>query len=94
MFWILQEFKEYGFIYGNTFEKELSDIMARAPVQEITDEQIRKYTYNALKNTLIHFGQSHPNAATVAGAHRMMLKAIAMDYGVQFPIIEGPGIGN
>lgn len=91
MFWILQGFKEYEFIYGNTFEKELSDIMTRAPVQEITDEQIRKYTYDALKHTSIHFGQSRLNAATVAGAHRMMLKAIAMDYGVLFPIIEDPG---
>ena len=83
--WILRGFKEYEFIYGNTFEQDISDIMARAPVQEMTDEQNREYVYNVMRQTSIHFGQSHPNAATVAGAFRMILKSIAEDYGVQFP---------
>lgn len=87
LYWIWRGFKEYEFIYGKTVEQEISDIMAQAQITEMTDEQNRKYVYDAMKQTSKHFGQTYPNAATVAGAYRIMLKSIANDYGVHFPII-------
>ncbi len=85
-FWTIQGMKEYEYIYGATMEQDVSDILALAGAGELSKEEIKKYIEKVTPHSSIHFGQIYPNAATIAGMLRTMVKIIANDYGVQFPI--------
>jgi hypothetical protein len=85
-FWIIQGMKEYEYIYGTPMEQDISDILALAGAGELSKEEIKKYIEKVMPHSSIHFGQIYPNAATMAGALRIMVKTIAKDYGVQFPM--------
>lgn len=85
-FWFVQGVKEYEYIYGTPMEQEVCDILALAGAEELTKEEINKYLERVMPHCSIHFGQIYPNAATIAGVLRIMVKTIAKDYGVQFPL--------
>ena len=85
-FWLVQGMKEYEYIYGTPMEKDVCNILASVAVDELSKDIIRKYLERAMSHSSIHFGQSYPNAATMAGTLRIMVKTIAKDYGVQFPV--------
>lgn len=78
--------KEYEYIYGTPMEQDISDILALAGAGELSKEEIKKYIEKVMPHSSIHFRQIYPNAATMAGALRIMVKTIAKDYGVQFPM--------
>ena len=67
-------------------EQDVSDILALAGAEELTKEEIKKYLERVMPHCSIHFGQIYPNVATIAGVVRIMVKTIAKDYGVQFPL--------
>lgn len=85
-FWIIQGMKEYEYIYGTPMEQDVSDILALAGAGELSKEAIKKYLEKVMPHSSIHFGQPYLNAATIAGVLRMVVRAVAKDYGVQFPI--------
>ena len=85
-FWIVQGMKEYEYIYGTPMEKDVCNVLGLAGTGELSKDIIRKYLEGAMPRSSIHFGQSYPNAATMAGTLRIMVKTIAKDYGVQFPV--------
>lgn len=85
-FWTIQGMKEYEYIYGAPMEQDVSDILAVAGAGELSMEELKKYLERAMSHCSVHFGQIYPNAATIAGILRTMVKTIAKDYGVQFPI--------
>lgn len=88
-FWTIIGRKEYEFIYGRSIENELKKIQEGSTI-EIGEEKLlevvkEKFSY-AMERTGIHFGQPYFNTATVAGVYRMMLKDIAKELEVDFPI--------
>jgi hypothetical protein len=87
IFWTIQGIKEYEYIYGTSLEKDVSDILALAGVEEPSKDDLKKYLKNAIPHSSMHFGQIYPNTATIAGTLRIMVKTIAKDYDVQFPVL-------
>ena len=85
-----QGLREYEFIYKKTVEQELRDIFNRmgSEVDETVLEDLRRNAEAAFAKTSTHFGQPYGNAATTAGTYRMTLKALAREYGIDFPIIS------
>lgn len=67
-------------------EQDVGDILALTGVGELSKEEIKKYIEKVMPHSSIHFGQIYPNAATMAGVLRIIVKTIAKDYGVQFPM--------
>ena len=65
----------------------MSDILALAGVEEPSKDDLKKYLKNAIPHSSMHFGQIYPNTATIAGTLRIMVKTIAKDYDVQFPVL-------
>ena len=90
-FWTIVGRKEYEFIYGRSFEKDLRKILESAK-KELDEEKVldmfKEKFSNAMNRTGMHFGQPYFNTATVAGIYRMLLKDIAKELGVDFPIEE------
>ena len=86
VFWTIQGLKEYEYIYKRSVDQDVADILSYAGAGELSKAQIDQYLHEAVSQSSIHFGQAYPNAATVAGTLRMVIKAIAKDYGVPFPI--------
>ncbi|WP_028829879.1 HNH endonuclease [Proteocatella sphenisci] len=67
-FWFLKGMQEYEFIYGKSFEEELSRL-------NIDDEiQFKDLFEDELKKTAFHFGHPYLNSATVAGVMRIVIK--------------------
>lgn len=87
-FWLIQGMKEYESIYGTSVEQDLGDVLALAGVGEMPKEDISQYIEKAVHRSSIHFGQAYPNSATIAGVLRIMVKTIAGDYSVRFPIMR------
>lgn len=77
--------KEYEYIYGTPMEQDVCDILALAGAEELTEE-IKEYLERVMPHCSVHFGQIYPNAATIAGTLRIMVKTIANDYGIRFPM--------
>ena len=92
-FWYIQGMKEYEFIYKRKVEQEITVILQQANVTDI--DLFMRENYNRLMSQVmdeasIHFGQPYFNTATIAGIFRMLLKKLAKEYNVAFPvIIEG-----
>lgn len=88
-FWSLRGLKEYQFIYGKTVTQEFNDICQQAKISH-TDENakqlLNQYYKEVLKEAGTHFGQPYFNSATLAGILRMMLKQIAQELNVTFPL--------
>ena len=90
-FWGVLGRKEYQFIYGSSVEEELQKILASAQTrinEEEFKEMVKSRFEKAMDRSSNHFGQPYFNTATMAGVHRMLLKDIAKELGVDFPIKE------
>lgn len=90
-FWTILGNREYEFIYGHSVESDLKKIVEHSMnvVDEDVIQEIVKNEFSvALEKTGMHFGQPYFNTATVAGVYRMMLKAVATELEVDFPIKE------
>ena len=93
-FWSIIGMKEYAFIYGCEFSKDLEKVMelAKGKVdEEKLQEIVMRNLRGEMEKTSIHFGQRYLNTATVAGVYRMMLKGIAKELGVEFPVKDEEG---
>ena len=90
-FWYIRGLKEYKFIYKKPLEQDICDILAQVNLPPLSTEQLRPYVFSAMDQASVHFGQGLPNAATIAGAYRMVLKSIARDYGIQLPLTRNSG---
>ena len=87
-FWSTMGMKEYQFIYKKSFVRELADIISSADLT-LDDEiqsKVNEITTDIIKNAGVHFGHPYFNASTMAGVYRMVLKRLAEEYGVEFPI--------
>ena len=87
-FWSIMGMKEYQFIYKKSFVRELADIISSADLT-LDDEiqsKVNEITTDIMKNAGVHFGHPYFNASTMAGIYRMVLKRLAEEYGVEFPI--------
>jgi len=88
-FWSIRGMQEYKFIYGKSVMDEMREILRIASISE-DDEQvsglIKSHRQAAIQEASIYFGQPYLNAATMAGCFRMMLKKIAKELGVRFPL--------
>ena len=78
--------REFEYICGTSMEQDVSDILVLAGAGELSMEELKKYLERAMPRCSVHFGQIYPNAATIAGMLRIMVKTNADDYGVQFPL--------
>ena len=87
-FWSIMGMKEYQFIYKKSFTQELADIISSANLtfDESIQNRINEVTANVMNNAGIHFGHPYFNTATMAGIYRMILKKVAEEYSVEFPI--------
>ena len=88
-FWSILGSKEYRFIYGNSVGNDLNKIIKYANITEDNEYlqgMVKEKFSDAMKNTSIHYGQPYFNTATIAGVYRMMLKDIAKELKVDFPI--------
>ena len=87
-FWSIMGMKEYQFIYKKSFTQELVDIISSANLtfDESIQNRINEVTANVMNNAGIHFGHPYFNTATMAGIYRMILKKVAEEYSVEFPI--------
>lgn len=81
-FWILRGLEEYQRIYHHSFERDVNDVLFRANAPELTTEEIKERYFKAMEQSSVHFAQSYPNAATIAGTLRIFLKAVASEQGV------------
>ena len=87
-FWSTMGMKEYQFIYKKSFVRELADIISSADLT-LDDEiqsKVNEITTDIMMNAGVHFGHPYFNASTMAGIYRMVLKRLAEEYGVEFPI--------
>lgn len=76
-------------IYGHTIEKDIEEILACSLVdadEDAINRIVKDKWLVANKRTSTHFGQPYLNAATLAGVYRMMIKDIAKELSVDFPI--------
>lgn len=59
---------------------------------EVTEENVQNILQEKMSSIAnkanVHFGQPYLNTATMAGLYRMMLKELANELGVVFPIKE------
>jgi len=89
-FWQIQGAKEYEFIYGSRMDVDLSAILDKTTVP-LNDQEIKQIVKDSIQDTLKetskHFGQPYLNTVTMAGRYRMMLKKIAAELEVEFPIV-------
>lgn len=88
-FWFIRGMKEYQFMYHRTIHQELKGILTCAGIDpdskeamEVTQASMQKMRQQAS----FHFAQPYFNTATIAGLFRMLLKALAQEYGVPFPL--------
>ena len=90
-FWTIVGMKEYAFIYGHSLESDLKKII-ESSVAEMTEEEIQNILQEKMssvaKKASVHFGQPYWNTATMAGLYRMMLKELAGELGVVYPLKE------
>ena len=90
-FWTIVGMKEYGFIYGHSMESDLKNIIESSAV-EVTEENVQSILQEKMSSIAnkanVHFGQPYLNTATMAGLYRMMLKELARELGVEFPLKE------
>lgn len=89
-FWYMQGMKEYEFIYKRKVEQEIASILMQANVTDV--ELFMRENYSRLMNQVmdeasVHFGRPYYNAATIAGIFRMLLKKMAKEYNVTFPVM-------
>lgn len=86
-FWSIRGMHEYQFIYKKTLYEEIEDILSEAGVvyDETVDDILKQILSVVGKKVSVHFGQPYINTATVAGLYRMMLKELALSYGIVFP---------
>jgi len=88
-FWSIGGMQEYQFIYGKRVTAEMMEILHAAGISE-DDEQvgdlIKVNMQAVMEKASIHFGQPYLNAVTMAGCFRMMLKKMAKELGVEFPL--------
>lgn len=84
-FWVLRGLEEYQHIYHHSFEQDVNDMLTCANVPELTIEEIKRRYFEAMQQSSIHFGQTYPNSATIAGTFRIFLKSIAKEYGINVP---------
>ena len=73
-FWILRGLEEYQRIYHHPFERDVDDVLFRANAPELTIEEIKERYFKAMEQSSVHFAQSYPNAATIAGTLRIFLR--------------------
>ena len=88
-FWYIQGMKEYEFIYKRKVEQEIAAILQQARVTEIdlfVRENYSRLMSQVMDEASIHFGQPYFNTATIAGIFRMLLKKLAKEYNVAFPV--------
>ncbi len=88
-FWYIQGLKEYEFIYKRKVEQEIVSILQQANVTDIdlfTRENYSRLMNQMMDEASLHFGQSYFNTATIAGVFRMLLKKLAKEYSVAFPV--------
>lgn len=88
-FWYMQGMREYEFIYKRKLEQEIAAILQQANVTEV-DSSVRenygKLMSQVMDEASVHFGQPYFNTATIAGILRMLLKRLAKEYNVTFPV--------
>lgn len=90
-FWNIQAMKEYEFIYKRTVEQELLEILQQANITDIDRFMQEKYSQlmmEAMEEASVHFGQPHFNTATAAGIYRILLKKLAKENNVPFPVTQ------
>ena len=88
-FWGILGRKEYQFIYGHSVPEELEKNFTYVSPEmgkEELEHMVREKFEDAMDRSSNHFGQPYCNTATMAGVHRMLLKDIAKELGVAFPI--------
>jgi hypothetical protein len=87
-FWLLAGFREYEFIYKRSISDELNflGMSGKNEMGEFAQTALK----DSIQKTTRHFGHSFPNAATIAGALRMALKAAALKKGVELPDSRTP----
>ena len=88
-FWQIQGMKEYEFIYGKKVSQEINEILTQCGKSR-SDKDVEAFIINCItsvsKEAIKHFGQPYFNTVTMAGLYRMMLKSLAAEYGVSFPL--------
>ena len=57
-------------------------------LDENIQSRVNEITVDVMSEAGIHFGHPYFNTATMAGIYRMVLKRVAEEYGVEFPIKE------
>ena len=88
-FWGILGKKEYYFIYGRSFYKDVLDIFSQTKIKGDSKEFFmiaNKFVDEARKDASFHFAQPYSNTSTLAGVYRMALKNMAQYYGVKFPL--------
>ena len=88
-FWQILGMKEYEFIYKKKVSQEITGILAQCGKSH-SDKEVEEFIANRIKSVSKeagkHFGQPYFNTVTMAGLYRMMLKSLAAEYGVPFPL--------
>jgi len=88
-FWSIRGMKEYEFIYKKKVSEELLYILTQIGIEKNSEEfqEEWKFCMNSVRDEAsIHFGQPYFNTVTVAGIYRMMLKRLAAEHNVDFPV--------
>lgn len=79
--------REYGFIYGHSFQNEVNELFAQAMENKMSrrefDIGFQKCMQQIVSREIAHWESTESNAATVAGILRMTLKKYAAENGLE-----------
>ena len=74
------------------FSSFMYKMLIESSTVEVTEENVQNILQEKMSSIAnkanVHFGQPYLNTATMAGLYRMMLKELANELGVEFPIKE------